>query len=94
MGLPNLDLPNCHDCNAKPGEMHMEGCDVERCSSCGSQRLSCDCDGDHDRHFARWTGIWPGKAEADFLGTDLNGIYEHGFHKIFFVKPGDGNGEV
>src|SRR5437870_2353743 len=36
-------LSNCHDCGAKPGAKHLDGCDVARCPRCGHQRLSCDC---------------------------------------------------
>ncbi len=79
-------LTKCHDCGAKPGEMHWGNCDVQRCSVCGGQRLGCDCSG-HDRAFARWTGIWPGYAEAQVLGIDLNTLYSKGYHKIFFIKP-------
>jgi len=78
-------LTNCHDCNAAPGQQHMNGCDVERCSVCGNQRIQCDCTG-HDKDFAKWTGIWPGKAEADYLGIDLNEFHRQGLHEIFFVK--------
>lgn len=52
---------NCHDCGIRPGQKHMENCDVARCTTCGGQRLGCDCeDGDGDV----WTGIWPGTLEA------------------------------
>jgi len=79
-------LRNCHDCGAKPGEPHRDGCDVERCSVCGGQRLQCECDG-HDPLFSRWTGIWPGTAEADYLGMDLNEFIGMGMDEIFFQKP-------
>jgi hypothetical protein len=83
----NIKLHNCPDCGVKPGEVHEVGCDVERCSVCGGQRLGDDgCKG-HDKQFARWTGIWPGKAEADYLGINLNGLYEEGYFAYFFVKP-------
>lgn len=62
---------DCHDCGAQPGQMHMRGCDTEHCSVCGGQRIQCSCKG-HDPAFARWTGFWPGRAEAELLGVTLN----------------------
>jgi len=79
-------LRPCHDCGAKPGQCHLDGCDTEQCSACGGQRLQCRCKA-HDPQFARWTGIWPGKAEATLLGLDLNEFARLGLHKIFFKKP-------
>jgi hypothetical protein len=81
------ELCRCHDCGAAPGEVHGDGCDVERCSVCGGQRLQCDCP-EHDKAFARWTGIWPGMAEADYLGISLNDMLRDNLRPIFFVKPG------
>ena len=33
----------CHDCNVKLGSIHHNGCDVEECSSCHNQLMSCKC---------------------------------------------------
>jgi hypothetical protein len=79
-------LRKCPDCSAEPGESHGVNCDVERCSACGGQRLQCNCE-NHDPLFARWTGIWPGQAEASFLGIGLNQFIEQGYNSVFFVKP-------
>ena len=52
---------SCHDCGVIPGTIHHEGCDVARCTTCGGQRLSCQCqDGEPDV----WDGVWPGVIEA------------------------------
>lgn len=34
----------CHDCAVVKGELHVPGCDVERCPKCGGQFGGCECD--------------------------------------------------
>ena len=79
-------IRNCPDCNAKPGQIHMPGCDVEICSVCGTQRLQCVCD-KHDPMFSRWSGWWPGSLESETLGIDMNQFYIENYNKILFIKP-------
>jgi hypothetical protein len=40
----------CRDCAAIKGQLHVVGCDVERCPACGGQAISCDCADDVDDH--------------------------------------------
>lgn len=39
---------SCGDCGVIEGQIHVDGCDMERCAFCGHQRISCDCS---TRHF-------------------------------------------
>jgi hypothetical protein len=32
-------LKDCHDCGAKPGEVHSDGCDTQRCTVCFGPRI-------------------------------------------------------
>lgn len=51
----------CPDCGVSPNKKHTGSCDVARCTVCGGQLLSCDCEkGKPDI----WTGLWPGVQEC------------------------------
>jgi len=60
-------MNKCPDCQASPGELHLEGCDVERCQECGSQYISCGCKYDILPRLP-WVGEWPGVMECREFG--------------------------
>ncbi len=45
-----LEIEDCPDCGAKPGEVHADGCDIELCSECGLQKIGCNHKGDKKFH--------------------------------------------
>jgi len=60
----------CGDCGVEPGELHVPGCDVERCPACGGQMISCACSDEKCAKYPRlpWTGLFPGTEEAIEFG--------------------------
>ena len=55
------NIHNCPDCGVEPNQQHLDGCDVARCSICGGQLLSCNCE---NKQPDIWTGLWPGVKEC------------------------------
>ncbi|WP_437222112.1 hypothetical protein SH661x_002637 [Planctomicrobium sp. SH661] len=53
-----IDGSVCPDCGAEVGQSHRDECDIERCSSCKQQKITCDCS-DHDPRMSVWTGEFP-----------------------------------
>jgi hypothetical protein len=41
----------CHDCGVIFGEIHLDGCDMERCPRCDHQYLVCECRTDEDYEY-------------------------------------------
>ena len=53
------DYQPCHDCKVQKGELHIPGCDVERCPLCSGQAISCGC---------LWPGETPDEDDNDWCG--------------------------
>jgi len=43
------DKQPCHDCAVLKGQLHVQGCDVERCPACDGQFFSCGCNDEEDK---------------------------------------------
>ena len=66
---------NCPDCGVGIGEKHINECEVERCSGCGQQRITCDCTG-HDLSKSVWTGEWPTPKSDNAATGDLQHLFQ------------------
>ena len=44
----DADSGHCHECAVLKGQLHVPGCDFERCPVCGDPAIGCDCCHDDD----------------------------------------------
>jgi hypothetical protein len=70
--VKDMERTSCPDCSASPGKYHMKGCDIERCTECEGQRLSCGCTDHGDYQREKWSGIAYEKA---MLIAEENNLY-------------------
>ena len=70
--MTNQERP---DCGVDVGEPHKNECDIERCSKCGGQRISCECD-HHEQESTIWTGEWPSADEKATAGQAVDQVEE------------------
>jgi hypothetical protein len=80
----------CPDCNAGVGELHVPGCDVERCPYCGGQVFLGLCCGQplDERDRMPWTGLWPGEADCREFGWYVRMVPGVGWERCAAGEPG------
>jgi len=80
----------CHDCRVKKGELHLLGCDAERCPNCGGQYISCGCPAAEDLGLER---IPYQGGDIDFVTKDGDRIVKERARLIHLAKAAGADNE-
>lgn len=81
--MPLSERATCGDCGVKEGQIHADGCDMERCAFCGHQRITCGCElqqfypGYRRDHFPENFAAMTKEERAASAGLPLR-VYEYG----------------
>jgi len=78
---------NCPDCGLEGGHAHKPDCDIQRCSVCGRQHVSCQCE-DHDPIESIWLGEWP-EAELTEQQIERQDFVDNTIHRCFEELAGE-----
>src|SRR5574342_1015207 len=84
--MPLPKRATCGDCGVHEGQIHQDGCDMERCAFCGHQRISCDCALRHFYPNMKGLGELFANGVPDLAGPRMweqMGIPQHVYEKGF-----------
>lgn len=70
LDLTTRTLDRCPSCYCGTGYAHSLFCEIQQCPLCGHVLQNCSCDGLVAFQYGptKWTGEWPGTAEAREAG--------------------------
>lgn len=88
MNIQTESVGSCTGCGVKPGQPHINGCDLEVCASCGQQKIGCECENNINLSSVPWSGEFPGLAECREFGFYCINIPATGWVPCEIDEPG------